>query len=66
MKRIFFFIIFFLSNLLHAENLVLSKQCLTTVVQVDFDFPGAGNLSCEIINSQHIKLFINSETDDCI
>ena len=66
MKRILFFIIFFLSNLLHAENLVLSKQCLTTVVQVDFDFPGAGNLSCEIINSQHIKLFINSETDDSI
>ena len=66
MKRILFFIIFFLSNSLHAENLVLNKQCLTSIVLVDFDFPGAGNLSCEIINSQHIKLFINSETDDSI
>ena len=66
MKRILFFIIFFLSNSLHAENLVPKKQCLTSIVLVDFDFPGAGNLSCEIINSQHIKLFINSETDDSI
>ena len=66
MKRILFFIIFFLSNSLHAENLVLNKKCLTSIVLVDFDFPGAGNLSCEIINSQHIKLFINSETDDSI
>ena len=66
MKRILFFIIFFLSNSLHAENLVPNKQCLTSIVLVDFDFPGAGNLSCEIINSQHIKLFINSETDDSI
>ena len=66
MKRILFFIIFFLSNSLQAENLVLNKQCLTSIVLVDFDFPGAGNLSCEIINSQHIKLFINSETDDSI
>ncbi|MDA9033964.1 M14 family metallopeptidase [Hyphomicrobiales bacterium] len=66
MKRILFFIIFFLSNPLHAENPVLNKQCLTSIVLVDFDFPGAGNLSCEIINSQHIKLFINSETDDSI
>ena len=66
MKRILFFIIFFLSNPLHAENQVLNKQCLTSIVLVDFDFPGAGNLSCEIINSQHIKLFINSETDDSI
>lgn len=66
MKRILFFIIFFLSNSLHAENPVLNKQCLTSIVLVDFDFPGAGNLSCEIINSQHIKLFINSETDDSI
>ncbi|MDB9925671.1 M14 family metallopeptidase [Hyphomicrobiales bacterium] len=66
MKRILFFIIFFLSNSLHAENLVPKKQCLTSIVLVDFDFPGAGNLSCEIINSQHIKLFINSETDNSI
>ena len=66
MKRILFFIIFFLSNPLHAENPVLNKQCLTSIVLVDFDFPGAGNLSCEIINSQHIKLFINSETGDSI
>ena len=66
MKRILFFIIFFLSNPLHAQNPVLNKQCLTSIVLVDFDFPGAGNLSCEIINSQHIKLFINSETDDSI
>ena len=66
MKRILFFIIFFLSNPLNAENPVLNKQCLTSIVLVDFDFPGAGNLSCEIINSQHIKLFINSETDDSI
>ena len=61
-----FFIIFFLINPLHAKIINPDKQCNTSAVQIDFDFPGAGNLTCEIINSKYIKFFINPETDDSI
>ena len=66
MIKILFFIIFFLINPLHAKIINPDKQCNTSAVQIDFDFPGAGNLTCEIINSKYIKFFINPETDDTI
>lgn len=66
MIKILFFIIFFLINPLHAKIINPDKQCNTSSVQIDFDFPGAGNLTCEIINSKYIKFFINPETDDSI
>jgi hypothetical protein len=66
MIKILFFIIFFLINPLHAKIINPDKQCNTSAVQIDFDFPGAGNLTCEIINSKYIKFFINPETDDSI
>ena len=66
MIKILFFIIFFLINPLHAKIINPDKQCNTSAVQIDFDFPGAGNVTCEIINSKYIKFFINPETDDSI
>ena len=66
MIKILFFIIFFLINPLHAKIINPDKQCNTSAVQIDFDFPGAGNLTCEVINSKYIKFFINPETDDSI
>ena len=66
MIKILFFTIFFLINPLHAKIINPDKQCNTSVVQIDFDFPGAGNLTCEVINSKYIKFFINPETDDSI
>ena len=66
MIKILFFTIFFLINPLHAKIINPDKQCNTSAVQIDFDFPGAGNLTCEIINSKYIKFFINPETDDSI
>lgn len=66
MIKILFFTIFFLINPLHAKIINPDKQCNTSAVQIDFDFPGAGNLTCEVINSKYIKFFINPETDDSI
>ena len=66
MIKILFFIIFFLINPLHAKIINPDKQCNTSAVQIDFDFPGAGNLTCEIINSKYIKFFINVANSDSI
>ena len=66
MKKILFFVIFFSINPLCAENNNLKKECITDVVKIDFNFSGTGNVSCKIIDSRYIKIFIKPELDDSI
>ena len=66
MKKIPFFIIFFFISPLFASNITINKECSTDTVKIDFNFSGSGNLSCEVIKSDYIKIFINPELDDSI
>ena len=66
MKKIPFFIIFFFISPLFASNITTNKECSTDNVKIDFNFSGSGNLSCEVIKSDYIKIFINPELDDSI
>ena len=66
MKKIPFFIIFFFISPLFASNITTNKECSTDTVKIDFNFSGSGNLSCEVINSDYLKIFINPELDDSI
>ena len=66
MKKIPFFIIFFFISPLFASNITINKECSTDTVKIDFSFSGSGNLSCEVIKSDYIKIFINPELDDSI
>ena len=66
MKKIPFFIIFFFISPLFASNITTNKECSTDTVKIDFNFSGSGNLSCEVIKSDYIKIFINPELDDSI
>jgi cytosolic carboxypeptidase protein 6 len=66
MKKIPFFIIFFFISPLFASNPDKNKECSTDTVKIDFNFSGSGNLSCEVIKSNYIKIFINPELDDSI
>ena len=66
MKKIPFFIIFFFISPLFASNITTNKECSTDTVKIDFSFSGSGNLSCEVIKSDYIKIFINPELDDSI
>ena len=66
MKKISFFIIFFFISPLFASNITTDKECSTDTVKIDFSFSGSGNLSCEVIKSDYIKIFINPELDDSI
>ena len=66
MKKILFFIIFFFISPLFASNITTNKECSTDTVKIDFSFSGSGNLSCEVIKSDYIKIFINPELDDSI
>lgn len=66
MKKIPFFIIFFFISPLFASNITTNKECSTDTVKIYFSFSGSGNLSCEVIKSDYIKIFINPELDDSI
>ena len=66
MKKIPFFIIYFFISPLLASNITTNKECSTDTVKIDFSFSGSGNLSCEVIKSDYIKIFINPELDDSI
>ena len=66
MKKIPFFIILFFISPLFASNITTNKECSTDTVKIDFSFSGSGNLSCEVIKSDYIKIFINPELDDSI
>lgn len=66
MKKIPFFIIFFFISPLFASNITTNKECSTDTVKIDFNFSGSGNLSCEVIKSDYIKIYINPEIDDSI
>ena len=66
MKKIPFFIIFFFISPLFASNITTNKECSTDTVKIDFNFSGSGNLSCEVIKSDYLKIFINPQLDDSI
>ena len=66
MRKILFFIIIFFISPLFASNPDKNKECSTDTVKIDFNFSGSGNLSCEVIKSDYIKIFINPELDDSI
>ena len=66
MKKIPFLIIFFFISPLFASNITTNKECSTDTVKIDFNFSGSGNLSCEVIKSDYLKIFINPELDDSI
>ena len=66
MKKIPFFIIFFFISPLFASNITTNKECSTDTVKIDFNFSGSGNLPCEVIKSDYLKIFINPELDDSI
>ena len=66
MKKIPFFIIFFFISPLFASNITTNKECSSDTVKIDFNFSGSGNLSCEVIKSDYLKIFINPELDDSI
>ena len=66
MRKILFFIIIFSISPLFASNLDKNKECSSDIVKIEFNFPGAGSLSCEVIKSDYIKIYINPEIDDSI
>ena len=66
MKKILFFIIIFFISPLFASNPDKNKECSSDIVKIEFNFPGAGSLSCEVIKSDYIKIYINPEIDDSI
>ena len=66
MKKILFFIIIFFISPLFASNQNKNKECSSDIVKIEFNFPGAGSLSCEVIKSDYIKIYINPEIDDSI
>lgn len=66
MRKILFFIIIFFISPLFASNLNKNKECSSDIVKIEFNFPGAGSLSCEVIKSDYIKIYINPEIDDSI
>lgn len=66
MRKILFFIIIFFISPLFASNLKKNKECSSDIVKIEFNFPGAGSLSCEVIKSDYIKIYINPEIDDSI
>jgi len=66
MRKILLFIIIFFISPLFASNLDKNKECSSDIVKIEFNFPGAGSLSCEVIKSDYIKIYINPEIDDSI
>ena len=66
MRKILFFIIIFFISPLFAANLDKNKECSSDIVKIEFNFPGAGSLSCEVIKSDYKKIYINPEIDDSI
>ena len=66
MRKILFFIIIFFISPLFASNPGKNKECSSDIVKIEFNFPGAGSLSCEVIKSDYIKIYINPEIDDSI
>ena len=66
MRKILFFIIIFFISPLFASNPNKNKECPSDIVKIEFNFPGAGSLSCEVIKSDYIKIYINPEIDDSI
>ena len=66
MRKILFFIIIFIISPLFASNPDKNKECSSDIVKIEFNFPGAGSLSCEVIKSDYIKIYINPEIDDSI
>ena len=66
MRKILFFIIIFFIGPLFASNQNKNKECSSDIVKIEFNFPGAGSLSCEVIKSDYIKIYINPEIDDSI
>ena len=66
MRKILFFIVIFFISPLFASNQNKNKECSSDIVKIDFNFPGAGSLSCEVIKSDYIKIYINPEIDDSI
>ena len=66
MRKILFFIIIFFISPLFASNPNKNIECSSDIVKIEFNFPGAGSLSCEVIKSDYIKIYINPEIDDSI
>ena len=66
MRKILFFIIIFFISPVFASNPDKNKECSSDIVKIEFNFPGAGSLSCEVIKSDYIKIYINPEIDDSI
>ena len=66
MRIFLFLLLFFFSNNIHASNIQNNKECITKYVTIDFNFSGAGNLTCEVISSDHIKISVVPESKESI
>ena len=65
--RIFLFLLLcFFSNDIHASNIQNNKECITKYVTIDFNFSGAGNSTCEVISSDHIRISVVPESKESI
>ena len=65
--RIFLFLLLcFFGNDILASNIQNNKECITEHVTIDFNFSGAGNLTCEVISSDHIRISVVPESKESI
>ena len=65
--RIFLFLLLcFFSNDILASNIQNNKECITEHVTIDFNFSGAGNSTCEVISSDHIRITVVPESKESI
>ena len=65
--RIFLFLLLcFFSNDIHSSNIQNNKECITNYVTIDFNFSGAGNSTCEVISSDHIRISVVPESKESI
>ena len=66
MRIFLFLLLFFFSNNIHASNIQNNKECITKYVTIDFNFSGAGNSTCAVISSDHIKISVVPESKESI
>ena len=65
--RIFLFLLLcFFSNDILASDIHNNKECITEHVTIDFNFSGAGNSTCEVISSDHIRISVVPESKESI
>ena len=66
MRIFLFLLLFFFSNDIHASNIQNNKECITKYVTIDLNFSGAGNSTCEVISSDHIRISVVPESKESI